>query len=178
MKLEVYDETQHREMLETFFDATQIENNKDVNALGIEKRKNVMLNLVIHNDKIVNMSYAHDFSDYYPNTYRIFTRTATLEGYRGVGFPRSRTMISAAGLAIWNARTQIEFALFHGAKDVLFTSNHDDGMISSRRLGKYLEKIEAHDPRFSYFDQREIYGCNQKVWRANFRDLVNAKGQI
>jgi hypothetical protein len=169
--LAVYDEQLHAEMLNEFFTKTSIENNKDMNVLGLNKRPNSMLCLVIQNDMIVNMSYAHDFSEYYPNSFRIFTRTATLEGHRGQGFYKGKNMLNAAGLASWTAWMQIEHAIMHGAKDILFTSNSEGGMASSRRMGRFLEKIEPIDPRFSYFDEREIYGCQQKVWRINYRDL-------
>jgi hypothetical protein len=46
-------------------------------------------------------------------------------------------------------------------------------MKSSRRLGNYLTKIVDDDPRFSFFDDNTIYGCEQKVWRVNYRDLIN-----
>jgi hypothetical protein len=178
MKIVIYNENIHRDMLQRFFDHTTIENNKDINSLGITKRRDVMLTLVIVNGEIINMSYVHDFSDYYPDSYRIFTRTATLEGHRGTGFPVGRNMISAAGLAIHTSKMQIDFALLRGAKDILFTSNSEGGMESSRRMGRFLEKIEPIDPRFSYYDEREIYGCQQKVWRTNFRDLINMTDQI
>jgi hypothetical protein len=173
MKIAIYNENIHGDMLQRFFDKTNIENNKDINSLGITKRCNVMLTLVIVNGEIINMGYVHDFSDYYPDSYRIFTRTATLEGHRGTGFPVGRNMISAAGLAIHTSKMQIDFALLNGAKDILFTSNSDGGMKSSRRLGNYLTKIVDDDPRFSFFDENTIYGCEQKVWRANYRDLIN-----
>jgi len=173
MRAAIYNEDVHSDMLYRFFKKTDVDNNKDMDALAINARNDSLLTLIIVNDEIINMSYVHDFSDYYPNSYRIFTRTATLKEHRGTGFPIGKNMISAAGLAIHTSKLQIDYALMRGATDILFTTNSVGGMKSSKRLGEYLTKVEPIDPRFSYFDQREIYGCDQKVWRANFRNLVD-----
>lgn len=178
MKIAAYSERKHRAMLEQFFVDANIENNSSMETLGFEKRQNPMMFLTIDDDKIVSMCYAHDFSDYYPNSYRIFTRTATLPDYRSRGFPKQRSMVSAAGVSAHTAPLQVDYALINGATNILFTTNSDEGMESSQKLGRYLEKIEHLDPRFSFFDEREIYGCNQKVWKLHYRDIVNLTGEL
>lgn len=178
MKIATYSERRHRAMLDRFFAESGIVNNDSMEALGFEKRENPMMFLTIDDDRIVGMCYAHDFSEYYPNSYRIFTRTATLPEYRGRGFPRQRSMVSAAGISAYTTPLQVDYALINGAKTILFTTNAEDGMESSRKLGSFLEKVEPIDPRFSYYDEGEIYGCKQKVWRLHYRDIINLTGEI
>lgn len=178
MKIATYSERRHREMLDRFFAESSIENNNSMDALGLEKRENPMLFLTIDGDRIVSMCYAHDFSEYYPKSYRIFTRTATLPEYRGQGVPRQRSMVAAAGLSAYTTPLQVDYALINGAERILFTTNAESGMASSRKLGKFLEKVEPLDPRFSYFDEQEIYGCRQKVWQLHYRDIINLTGEL
>lgn len=180
MKIEIYKphNTRHEQMLERFYDEVEVENNDSMYSLGYSRRKDAMMTFVIMDHRIVNLSYVHDLSDYYPDTYRIFTRTATLPNYRGNGFPRQRSMVSAAGLAIHTAQLQIDHALMNGAKNVVFSTNAEGGMESSRRLGDFIKKIESIDPRFSFFDRKEIYDVEQDVWKVHYRDLINARHPI
>ena len=178
MKIEIYDEVKHRTMLEAFCEQVDVVNNDSVKTLAYHNREAAFMPMVIQNGMIINLCYSHDFSDFYPKSFRIFSRTATLPGYRAKGFPRQRTMVSAAGLAAYTTPHQVDYALLEGAETILFTTNADEGMKSSRTLGRYLEKIVGDDPRFSFYDEREIYGCHQKVWKLHYRDIINLSGSL
>ena len=171
--IEIFDPVKHTDQINEFFAVTDVSNNKDMDHLGYYKRKDSKLFLTISDSKIIAMCYAHDFSEYYPDTWRIFTRTATLPEYRSKGFPRSRTMISAAGINAYSCASQVDYAFSMGAKNIVFTTNTIGGSITSQKLSKYLTKIEPIDPRFSYFDTKHILGCDQIVWRLNYRNLFD-----
>lgn len=178
MKIAVYNERQHRDALEKFFNECGVVNNESMDALGFENKPNALLFLVMDGQKIVNTSYVHDFSEYYPKSYRVFTRTATLPEYRGRGFPKQKSMVSAAGLAAQTCPMQVDYAMLNGADKVFFTTNSIGGMNSSQKLGRFLELVEPRDPRFSFYDEAEIYGCQQKVWQLHYRDIVKLKDPI
>jgi hypothetical protein len=174
MKIKIYKDREDRELLEQFFIDCSVENNSSMETIGINKRHNALMFLVLDGEKIVNTSYVHDFSEYYPNSYRIFTRTATLPKYRTVGVSRRRDMTSAAGLAALSASHQVDYARANGAKLILFTTNiPGNGMDSSSKVGRFLKMVEPHDPRFEFYDQKEIYGCDQMVWRLKYRDIIS-----
>lgn len=143
MKIEIYNKEIHEDKLKQFFSEIDVVNNKSIETLALNKRKDFILFLTIIDDKIVSMCYAHDFSDYYPLSWRIFTRTATLPKYRAKGFPKQRSMVSAAGLTAYTVPLQVDYAMSKGAKNILFTTNTDGGLKSSQKLDKYLKKIEA-----------------------------------
>ena len=173
MKITSYNEDKHRRALRRFFRECNVENNSSMDALALHKRKNSMMFMVMEDDRIVNVSYAHDFSDYYPSSYRVFTRTATVPDMRGVGVRPRRDMTSAAGLAALTCRLQVDYALINGCDNILFTTNvAGGGMESSAKLGRFLQRIEENDPRFEYVETREIYGCDQMVWRLLCRDII------
>lgn len=178
MKVDIYNPRRHAAALDRFFADCDVENSVSLETLGYEKRPNSMMALTMDGDDIASLCYVHDFSEYYPNAYRAFTRTTTLSRYRGVGVPARRNCASAAGISAHTAPFQVDYAHLNGADDVLFTTNAEGGMASSQRLDRYLRLIEAHDPRFSYWDEREIYGVRQTVWRLNYRDIVNLRDPI
>lgn len=178
MIVQPYKESLHKKLLDDFCRDVNVENNADIKSLGIANKLNAMMFLIIDDDKIVNMCYAHDFSDYYKGAWRVFTRTATLPDWRGKGFPFQRSMVMAAGLAAFSLPYQIKYAQSNGASKILFTTNSNDGMLSSQKLDRYLTKIEASDPRFSFIERREIYGCEQSVWKLHYSDIINLTGQL
>src|SRR6056297_781192 len=170
MKIKIYNPIQDAGALERFFAESDVENSTSLDTLGYNKRPNSLMVLTMDGDVIASLCYVHDFSEYYTNTYRAFTRTTTLSRYRGRGVPAQRNCASAAGISAHTAPFQVDYALLNGADHVLFTTNATGGMSSSQRLDRYLRLIEPHDPRFSYWDEGEIYGVRQTVWRLNFRD--------
>ena len=178
MKHKIYNPIQHADALERFFAESDVENSMSLDSLGYNKRPNSMMVLTMDGDDIASLCYVHDFSEYYPKTYRAFTRTTTLSRYRGIGVPAQRNCASAAGINAHTAPFQVDYAHLSGADHVLFTTNASGGMASSQRLDHYLRLIEPQDPRFSYWDEGEIYGVRQTVWRLNFRDIVNMRGPI
>ena len=177
MKVRIYDDRKHKDMLYRFMKATDVVNNNSIENLAVYKRPDSCMFLVIDEEtnEIMSMCYAHDFSEYYPDTWRLFTRTATLVKYRAQGFPARRTMVSAAGLCSWTTPHQVLHARLHGATRFVFTTNSNTaeaGMPSSEKLGRYLDRIEPTDPRFSAFDEGTIYGCEQKVWQLHYGDII------
>ena len=176
--IEIFDENKHDGLIKKFFAETDVPNNKNMDNLGYYKRKNSKLFLTIADSKIIGMCYAHDFNEFYKDTWRIFTRTATLPEYRSKGFPRSRTMISAAGINSYSCPLQVEYALSMGAKNIVFTTNIINGSTTSQKLSKYLSKIEKSDPRFSFYDSKEILGCQQLVWKLHYKDIINLSDPI
>lgn len=178
MKTVIYNHKQHHQLLLNFFSECDVENSVDMNSLGFEKRQNPMMVLVLSDQKIVSLCYVHDFSDYYPDSYRAFCRTTTLTEFRSRGVVRQKSCASAAGVMAHSCPLQVDYAHANEAKHVLFTTNNEKGMSSSRRLDQFLRKIEPIDPRFSFFDEAEIYGVRQTVWRLNFRDIVNMRDPI
>lgn len=178
MKIEIYNPRQHAAALDRFFAECDVENSVSLETLGYDKRPNSLMTLTMDGKDIASLCYVHDFSEYYPNTYRAFTRTTTLSRYRGAGVLARRNCASAAGISAYTAPFQVDYAHLNGADDVLFTTNAAGGMASSQRLDRYLRLIVDQDPRFSYWDEGEIYGVRQTVWRLNFRDIVNMQGPI
>ena len=67
---------------------------------------------------------------------------------------------------------QVDWAKSHGAEDILFTTNVEGGMSSSQTLGNFLHKVVKHDNSFEWYDRKEIYQCNQDVWRLLKKDII------
>lgn len=178
MKIVEYNDADHYSLLLDFFADSDVVNNMDMASLGLDERPRAKMFLVMIDERIINLSYAHDFSEYYPDSFRIFTRTATLPMYRGKFYPKQKSMVSMAGVAAYTTPMQVDYALEQGAKKILFTTNRDEGMESSCRLGKLLHVLEPTDPRFSFFDNHRIYGCQQDVWQLHYRDIINLSGEI
>ena len=171
MRIDFY-QSKYESKIEKFFINCGVTNNSNWKSLGTHKRNNSQLFLVFDKDIIVGMCYAHDFSEYYPNAWRIFTRTATLPNYRGWKSPVKKGMASAAGCLAHTCSIQVDWAKYHGAEDILFTTNVEGGMSSSQKLGKFLHKVVKHDGSFEWYDKREIYHCNQDVWRLLKKDII------
>lgn len=164
-------------MLINLFQKMDIPNNKNMAALGFKKRKNPKMFFIMHQKEPVAMSYTHDFSEYYPDTWRAFVRTATLPEFRTKGIKFQRNCLVAAGLPVLSLPAKCNHAFKNGAKQMYFTTNLE-GDASSIKLGAYLKKIVGSDPRISYIEERDIYGVKQDVWKLNFKDLVNMKEKI
>lgn len=174
MRVTEYNPVTHEEALRVFFRDCDVVNNASMDALALNKRDNSFMFLVWDQNRIVNTSYVHDFGEYYEGAYRAFTRTATLPSYRTQGVAPRKDMTSAAGLAALTAHLQVDYALLNGADRVLFTTNTTQGgMASSAKLGRFLQRVEPHDPRFSFVEEREVYGVPQLVWQLHFRDILS-----
>lgn len=172
MEIELY-HPKYKKQLEDFFENCNIKNNSSWELLGSHKRGNHQIFLVLDNHIIVGMCYAHDFSEYYPNSYRVWSRSATLPSYRGWNSPKKKGCATAAGCLAHTSTIQWDWATDNGAQNILFTTNSRGGMSSSQKLGKYLHKVVDYDDSFEWFDSKEIYNCEQDVWRILKRDIVN-----
>lgn len=172
MNIELYNPN-YKNLVEDFFKKCDIKNNSSWEALGSHKRGNHQIFLVFDNSIVVGMCYAHDFSKYYPDSYRVFSRSATLPNYRGWNSPKKKSWVTAAGCLAYTCKIQWDWAKKNGAKNILFTTNSIGGMSSSQKLGKYLHKVVDYDDTFKWFDSKEIYSCEQDVWQILKRDIVN-----
>lgn len=168
----------HYSLLQEFCSSIDVINNNSADELIDNSKPNSKIFLVMVDDIIINMSIAHDFSAYYPGTYRILSRTATLPQYRGYGVLKQRNMCSAAGVAANTVTMQVEHGRQNGATEFLFTTNWIGGMESSKRLSRFLKAIESVDCRFSYYGVGRIYGCDQLVWKLNYEDIINLTGPL
>ncbi len=172
MKIDLY-QSKHQKQVEDFFKNCNVKNNSNWNYLATYKRNQSQLFLVFDKQIIVGMCYAHNFNDYYPNAWRIFTRTATLQSYRGWKSPVKKGMAAAAGCLAYTCSMQVEWAESHGAKNILFTTNVEGGMSSSQTLGNFLHKVVKYDDSFEWYDRKEIYKCQQDVWKLLKKDIIN-----
>tara|TARA_B100000925_G_scaffold212128_1_gene161817 strand:- start:2023 stop:2580 length:558 start_codon:yes stop_codon:yes gene_type:complete len=154
-----------------------IENNSTMEKLAL--RSNSGLYVIYYDNKIISMSHTHDFYEYYPEAWRIFCRTATLRQYRAKGFGRRRGLISCSGITSWLVPYMVDYAMDRGAKYILFTTNTGDGgTASSEKLDKHFHKCKDIDPTYSWYDEKEIYGVKQSVWRLDRRDIQKVEGII
>ena len=172
MKIDLY-QSKYQTHVEEFFNNCNIKNNSNWNSLATHKRHKSQLFLVFDKQTVVGMCYTHNFNDYYPNAWRIFTRTATLPNYRGWNSPKKRGCAAAAGCLAHTCKIQWDWAKKNGAQDILFTTNVEGGMSSSQTLGNFLHKVVKYDDSFEWYDRKEIYQCQQDVWRMLKRDIVN-----
>ena len=85
---------------------------------------------------------------------------------------RTQGLASATGCLAHTCPMQVDWAKYHGAEDILFTTNVEGGMSSSQSLGKFLHKVVKYDNSFEWYDKREIYQCNQDVWRLLKKDII------
>lgn len=171
MKIDTYQD-QYSTQLEEFFKNCGIKNNSSWKSIGTHKRGIHQIFLVFDGKTIVGMCFAHDFSQYYPDSYRIFTRTATLPHYRGWNSPKKKGMAAAAGCLAYTCELQYDWAKKNGAKNILFTTNEQGGMTTSQKLGRFLHKTVSRDDSFEWFDNRQIYNCKQDVWRLLKKDIL------
>ena len=171
MRIDAY-QSKYQKQVELFFSKCNVKNNSSWETLGTHKRDKSKLFLVFDEDMVVGMCYAHDFNKYYPNSWRIFARTATLPDYRGWKSPVKKGMASAAGCLAHTCIMQVDWAKSHGAKEILFTTNVEGGMSSSQTLGNFLHKVVKHDDSFEWYDRKEIYQCDQDVWRLLKKDII------
>ena len=154
-----------------------IENNSSMEKLAL--RPNSGLFVIYFENKIISMAHTHDFYDYYPGAWRIWARTATLQQYRSRGFGRRRGLISCSGLSSWLVPYMVDYAFDNGAEFILYTTNRSSGgTASSAKLDKHFRKCEAIDPTYELYDEREIYGVDQSVWKLNYRDIQKIEGKI
>ena len=178
MEIKEYNPNTDNEILNEFYQKTDVENNKNMNALGYEKRHKAKMFFVMEKNQIIGMSYIHDFSEYIPDTWRVFTRTTILKEYRAKNIGFDRTFLRAVSLNAHSLPYQIDYGLSQGGKTFVFSTNYEDGMASSYKLGKYLRKIVDSDPRFHFLKTSEIYGVKQDIWRLNFRNIIKLEGEI
>jgi hypothetical protein len=171
MNIELYNPN-YKNLVEDFFKKCDIKNNSSWESIGTHKRGTHQIFLVFDGEIVVGMCFAHDFSKYYPNSYRIFTRTATLPNYRGWNSPKKKGMAAAAGCLAYTCKLQYDWAKANGAENILFTTNIEGGMATSHKLGKFLHKTVSYDDSFEWFDSREIYNCKQDVWRLLKKDIL------
>ena len=172
MKIELYNHN-HKVQVEAFFEKCGVKNNSSWESLGSHKRGNHQIFLVLDKSYVVGMCYAHDFSEYYADSIRVWSRSATLPNYRGWNGPKKKGCATAAGCLAHTCKVQWDWAKMNGAKNILFTTNSVGGMSSSQKLGSYLHKVVNYDDSFEWFDNREIFNCKQDVWRILKRDIVN-----
>lgn len=129
---------------------------------------------LIYKDKIIiSMSYIHDFSNYYKNTWRCFTRTATLKEYRHKFIPTSKSLISCAGINSLTLSKQVDYAFNNGAEQIYFTTNssYENGFNGSNKMDRVLKQLVKKDSRFDFIEEREIYYVPQSVWKLNYKDI-------
>ena len=155
-----------------------IENNSSLEKLKLTD--DCALYLIYYQNKIISLSYVHDFSNYYPNTWRCFTRTATLKKYRSKFFPFSKSLISCVGVNAYSLPLQVEYAFSKGAKQMVFTTNTGiaGGTKSSKKVNDFLVKNELNDPRYTFLEHKNINYVDQNVWRLNYKDIINLKYPI
>ena len=60
MRAAIYNEDVHSDMLYRFFKKTDVDNNKDMDALAINARNDSLLTLIIVNDEIINLSLSQN----------------------------------------------------------------------------------------------------------------------
>lgn len=171
MRIDTYKE-KYSIQLQDFFNNCAIKNNSSWDSLGTHKRGNYQIFLVFDYEVVVGMCFAHEFTKYYPNSYRIFTRTATLPNYRGWNSPKKKGMAAAAGCLAYTCKLQYDWAKKNGAENILFTTNEKGGMSTSQKLGRFLHKTVSYDESFEWYDNKEIYNCKQDVWRLLKRDII------
>lgn len=180
IKVVQYNEKYHYSDLTNFCCQAELdglENNSSIDKLKL--RNNYALFLIYYHNKIISMSYVQNLNEYYPDTWRCFTRTATLKEYRSKFIPFNRNLISAAGINSYSLIHQVEYAQTHGAKQIIFTTNSNgNGYSGSNKMNSFLFKIVKDDPRFSFLEEKEIYYTKQSVWRLNYKDIFNLKDPI
>lgn len=147
---------------------------------NIKLSDDIGLFLIYFENKIISMSYIHNFNEYYTNTWRCFTRTATLKEYRNKFIPTSKTLISCAGVNALSLHSQVNYAIERGAERIYFTTNSSTkkGYVDSNKMDKILKKLVNIDPRFDYVEEREIYYVKQSIWKLNYKDIFNLTGPI
>lgn len=147
---------------------------------SIKLSDDIGLFLIYKFNKLISMTYIHDFSEYYADTWRCFTRTATLKEYRNKFIPTSKTLISCAGVNALSLSLQVEYAINRGAKQIFFTTNSskDQGYVDSNKMDKLLHRLVSVDPRFDFVEEREIFYVKQSVWKLNFKDIFNLTNPI
>lgn len=178
----LYNENDHHDDLIKFTQQAEldgIENNSSIKKLSLKTESGLFL--TYHDNKIVAMAHTHDFSQYYPGAWRIFARTATLKEYRAKGFPRRRGLVSCSGLNSHTVPYQVDYAKERGAKFILWTTNVSGeglGYAGSAKLDRHFKICEDADPTYSFYDEAEIYGVRQSVWKLNYRDILNVEGKL
>lgn len=142
---------------------------------NIKLSNDIGLFLIYLGDKIISMSYVHDFSDYYKDTWRCFTRTATLKEYRNKFIAPSKSLVSCGGINSLSLAAQVDYAFSKGAKKMYFTTNSSTecGYKDSTKMDGLLKKLVKIDPRFDFIEEREIFYVKQSVWRLNYKDIFN-----
>jgi hypothetical protein len=181
-KIELYDESKHYADLVRFTEQAaidEIDNNSSIKKLSLKEESGMFL--TYYNDIIISLCHTHDFSNYYPGAWRVYARTATLTAFRGVGFPRRAGQVCCAGLNSHTVPFQVDYAKKHGARVLLWTTNISGnglGFVGSAKLDRHLKKYVCQDPTYEYYDEKEIYGVKQTVWKLNYRDIINIEGEI
>lgn len=117
-------------------------------------------------NQIVSISGCHDFGDYYPGSWRLMVRTATLKEYRGraPGSIRSiKTDFNWGHILPY----QIKYAQEQGAKSLLFTTNSDSsGDSNSLRTNRVVRRVLEPQGLVELVDQDvEIFYTRQNVWK-------------
>lgn len=174
-------------------------NNDSLKALAWDRMRNQKgkVFLIYFNNEIAALSYTHDFTNYVPDTWRCISRASTLIKYRGIhrkgehaipGWPEGLTFCSGLGINVLTLPMQVDYAKTMGAKQFIFTthckeqSNTLDPAASvldtSQNNTDIFEKVQGKDPRMHLLETKRVYGVDQHIWRYNFRDLINMKGQI
>jgi len=174
MRIDLY-QSKYDKKIETFFQNCGVKNNSSWKSLGSHKRGNHQFFLIFDEDIIVGMSYAHDFSEYYPNSYRLFSRTAILPSYRGWNSPKKKGIAASGGCISHTSKLQWDWAKENGAEHIFCTTNSIGGISTSQRVGQYLHRVVDYDDSFEWFDKKEIYNCEQDVWKILKRDVVNSR---
>ena len=178
----LYDENQHYQDLVDFTEQARIdgmENNQSIKKLSLKEESGLFL--TYFDNRIVSLCHTHDFGMYYPGAWRVYARTATLKKYRSVGFPRRPGQVCCAGLNSYTVPLQVDYAQQRGAKLLLWTTNTSGeglGYSGSAKLDAHLKKYKDQDPTYEYYDEREIFGVQQTVWKLNYRDIINVEGRL
>ena len=175
-----YNELYHFSDLKYFCERAQEQNL--INNISMKYLTRMHLFIIYHNGNIIGTSGCHDFSEYYENTWRVFSRTCTLKEYRVKGFPRRIGLCACTGINAHSLSHQVNFALSQGAKTIVFTTNNDKNdkncYSGSLKLDVHFRKYVDICPEYEYYDEKEIYYTKQTVWKVLYKDIVNMKEKL